>query len=122
MGLCVTPIAVAGTSGVAREDSGLASGLLNSSRTIGASIGLAVLTTVAATRTASALHGVSSAAARLAVARTDGYALAIAVASVILLAAGASVITLPPFRRPARDAVQVIHARGGQPDEAFESA
>ena len=122
MGLCVTPIAVAGTAGVAREDAGLASGLLNSSRTIGASIGLAVLTTVAATRTASALHAVSSAAARLAVARTDGYALALAVASVILLAAAAAVITLPPLRRPTRDAAEVVHAHGGQPDEAFESA
>jgi EmrB/QacA subfamily drug resistance transporter len=122
MGLCVTPIAIAGTAGVAREDSGLASGLLNTSRTIGASIGLAVLTTVAATRTASALHAVSSTAARLAVARTDGYALSISVGSVILLAAGAAVITLPPFRRPTRDAAQVVHARGGQSDEALESA
>ena len=41
MGLAVTPIAVAGTAGVARAEAGLASGLLNTSRTVGAAIGLA---------------------------------------------------------------------------------
>ena len=51
MGLAVTPIAVAGTAGVPREEAGLASGLLNTSRTVGASIGLAALATVAANRT-----------------------------------------------------------------------
>ena len=51
MGLAVTPIAVAGTAGVARAEAGLASGLLNTSRTVGASIGLAALATVAANRT-----------------------------------------------------------------------
>ena len=51
MGLAVTPIAVAGTAGVPREQSGLASGLLNTSRTVGASLGLAVLATLAAKKT-----------------------------------------------------------------------
>ena len=49
MGLAVTPIAVAGTAGVPREEAGLASGLLNTSRTVGASVGLAALATLAAT-------------------------------------------------------------------------
>src|SRR5262249_22561181 len=55
MGVSITPATVAATSGVPPEDAGLASGLLNTSRFIGASIGLAALTTVAASRTASLL-------------------------------------------------------------------
>ena len=43
--------------GVAREEAGLASGLLNTSRTVGAAIGLAALATVAANRTTKVLTG-----------------------------------------------------------------
>jgi MFS family permease len=99
MGLTVTPVAVAGTAGVAPAEAGLASGLLNTSRTVGASIGLAALATLAANRTSRAL----SAAPRpghLQAALTDGYALAFAVAAVILLATAAvAMAVLPSLRR-----------------------
>ena len=57
MGLAVTPIAVAGTAGVARKPKpGSPPGLLNTSRTVGAAIGLATpLATVAANRTSKVL-------------------------------------------------------------------
>jgi MFS family permease len=100
MGLAVTPIAVAGTSGVPREEAGLASGLLNTSRTVGASIGLAVLATLAATRTTHALSGSASTRAHLATALTDGYALAFTVATIVLLATAAlGLAILPTMRR-----------------------
>ncbi len=96
MGLAVTPIAVAGTAGVAREEAGLASGLLNTSRTVGASVGLAALATVAANRTSGVLAGGTTTPAHLASALTDGYALAFAVAAVLLaITAVVAMLTLP---------------------------
>jgi EmrB/QacA subfamily drug resistance transporter len=119
MGLAVTPIAVAATSGVPREQAGLASGLLNTSRTVGASIGLAALATLAATRTTHALSGVSATAGRTAVALTDGYTLAFTVAAIILLVTAAvAVVALPSLRQPqpTAEAVQIPEL-----DEAFET-
>ncbi len=99
MGLAVTPIAVAGTAGVARAEAGLASGLLNTSRTVGASIGLAALATIAASRTSGALAGRLVTSARTAAALTDGYALAFSVAAVVLLiTAAVALATLPSLR------------------------
>ena len=99
MGLTVTPVTVAGTAGVPRADSGLASGLLNTSRTVGASIGLAVLATLAARRTNDLLGGKAVTPARAAAALTDGYSLAIWVAAVVLLGAAVVALATLPSRR-----------------------
>ena len=100
MGLTVTPVAVAGTAGVPQADAGLASGLLNTSRTVGASIGLAVLATLAAKRTAGVLTSPAS-PAHAAAALSDGYTLAFAVAAVVLVAtAVVAMVTLPSLRAP----------------------
>ncbi|MFL5798435.1 MAG: MFS transporter [Actinomycetota bacterium] len=100
MGLSVTPATVAATAGVPREDAGLASGLLNTSRFIGASIGLAVLSTVAATRTTGVLVGAASSPGRVAAALTDGYARALVVGAIILIAAALVVTLTIPVMRP----------------------
>jgi EmrB/QacA subfamily drug resistance transporter len=57
LGMSFVPITIAATSGVQAGDSGLASGLLNSTQQVGGSLGLAILSSVSTTRVTSALHG-----------------------------------------------------------------
>jgi EmrB/QacA subfamily drug resistance transporter len=49
-GLASTPLAAVATSGVRHEDAGVVSGMINTARTLGGSLGLAVLSTIAAAR------------------------------------------------------------------------
>jgi predicted MFS family arabinose efflux permease len=125
MGLAVTPIAVAATSGVPVQDAGLASGLLNTSRTVGASLGLAALATLAADRTASALTGMVPTPAHVASALTDGYSIAFAVAAGLLVATGAvAMATLPSLRDISRRVAAHQEVRAAphlELDEAFEA-
>jgi EmrB/QacA subfamily drug resistance transporter len=51
IGLAFVPATIAAVAGVARSDSGLASGLVNTSRQVGGSLGLAILATLATQRT-----------------------------------------------------------------------
>ncbi|MEW2397096.1 MFS transporter [Streptomyces sp. NPDC046862] len=77
-GLSATPLAALATSGAAPEDAGLVSGLVNTSRTMGGSLGLAAMSTVAAARTAG---GTSPEAL------TEGYALVFRTGGTVLLVA-----------------------------------
>jgi EmrB/QacA subfamily drug resistance transporter len=121
MGLAVTPIAVAGTAGVPPSDAGLASGLLNTSRTVGASIGLAALATIAATRTTSVLSEHAATAARTAAALTEGYTLAFRIAACILVATAAvALATLPSLRAINRAATATPEA--SVPELEFDEA
>jgi EmrB/QacA subfamily drug resistance transporter len=85
MGLTFVPITLLATGGVGHEDAGLASGLFNTAQQVGGSLGLAILSTFAASRTTNLLHSAHSAAAVTA-ARVSGYHVAFAVATGMLLA------------------------------------
>jgi predicted MFS family arabinose efflux permease len=86
LGLTFVPITLAATSEVRGDDAGLASGLLNTAQQVGGSIGLAVLATLAASRTTSLLHGPVTPGSVLA-ARVSGFHVAFIAAAVLLGAA-----------------------------------
>ncbi|MHB8341154.1 MAG: MFS transporter [Mycobacteriales bacterium] len=96
-GLAFTPIALSATSGVRRAEAGLASGLVNTTRQVGGSLGLAVLATLAADRTRVLLAASHSASAAL----TAGYARAFGIAALLALVAAAASLVLPRHRAPA---------------------
>jgi EmrB/QacA subfamily drug resistance transporter len=77
-GLCLGPVVATATAGVAPHETGTASGLLNSSRWVGASFGLAALGTAAAGRTG---HSTRPEALN------DGYALGMTLSAALLAAA-----------------------------------
>src|SRR5258705_1891540 len=72
LGFSFVPVSIAALSGVTSREAGLASGLITTSQQIGGGIGLAILTTVATTRTNNLL---ASGVARP-TALTDGFRLA----------------------------------------------
>ena len=80
MGLSYVPLMVMATS-VAAEDEGLASGMVNAASNIGGAIGLALVVSVAAERTASATSGGASDVHAL----VEGYRLGFVVCAVIVL-------------------------------------
>src|SRR3954452_844310 len=99
LGLSFVPITISATSGVAPEDSGLASGLLNTTQQVGGSLGLAILSTVSTSRVTNALHG----GAALPAALTHGFKGAFAVGAILCAAAAVLALGLLPRRKRAVD-------------------
>jgi EmrB/QacA subfamily drug resistance transporter len=98
LGLVFVPVTLLGTSGMSNDDAGLASGLFNSSQQVGGSLGLAILSTLAANHTANLLsHGTVGQAAHTA-ATVSGYQVAFTAAAA-MLAAGAVLLVVLLRRR-----------------------
>jgi predicted MFS family arabinose efflux permease len=102
IGFSFVPVTIAATAGVRRPEAGLASGLVNTSRQVGGSIGLALLATVATQRTHSVGGAVSGVAAL-----TDGFQRAFLVgAGFALIGALVSLTVLAPGGRRAAAAAR----------------
>ena len=112
MGLTFVPVTLIATSGVPVDDAGLASGLFNTSQQVGGALGLALLSTFAANKTADVLasSGGEPTKAETAQALVDGFHVAW-VGCALFLAAGA-VLLFTLLRRG--DVLAVAHGEAGE--------
>jgi EmrB/QacA subfamily drug resistance transporter len=95
LGLSLVPATIIAVQGVPAAMSGLASGVLNTSRFVGAALGLAVLSTIAASHT----HSEAASGTSTATALTDGFQVQFEVGALFcLLGAVAAVVMLRPRR------------------------
>jgi EmrB/QacA subfamily drug resistance transporter len=114
LGTTMVQVTIAATAGVPPQLAGLASGLVNTGRQVGAAVGLAILETVAASETT---H-VRAAGGTLSKALTQGYDRGLLVAGFFMLAAVAVAATLPG--KPASEVSGDI--REGAAQKAAEEA
>ena len=73
LGLSFVPVTIAAVAGVEEREAGLASGLINTAQQVGGALGLAVLATIATTRTDNLMESARGNPAELPTALTEGF-------------------------------------------------
>ncbi|HEY2181364.1 MAG TPA: MFS transporter [Solirubrobacteraceae bacterium] len=91
LGLSFVPVTIAAVTGTRPQEAGLASGLVNTAQQVGGALGLAILATVANSRTNSVLHAGQH---NLAIALTKGFERAFLVGAGFALAGAVLTIVL----------------------------
>ena len=116
LGLTFVPLTLIATTNVASEDAGLSSGLFNTAQQVGGALGLAILSTLAATSTSNTLDGIAGApsAQQQAGALVDGFQTGF-LGGAALVALG-FVLLATLIRRS--DVVAIDRADGYEPAEA----
>jgi EmrB/QacA subfamily drug resistance transporter len=117
-GMIFAPAINTATAGVPRQDSGVASALVNTMQQVGGSIGVSILSTIAGSATTSYLlaHHRGSQALTLATASTHGYTLAFTISAALLgLGAILAIVMLPSRRRLAELSSEATDLAAPQP-------
>jgi sugar phosphate permease len=91
LGLSFVPVTIAAVTGTKPQEAGLASGLVNTAQQVGGALGLAILASVANSRTNSVLHAGQH---NLAIALTKGFERAFLVGAGFALAGAVLTIVL----------------------------
>jgi len=99
LGTVIAPATNTATAGVRREDSGVASALVNTMQQVGGSIGVSALSTIALTAVTSYLVAHHTGPLAPAIAATHGYTLAFAVSAGVLVLGAVIALVLVPSRR-----------------------
>jgi EmrB/QacA subfamily drug resistance transporter len=106
MGLAFVPLTLIATTNIDAEDAGLASGIFNTAQQVGGAIGLAALSTLAASRTSHVLGGIANPSSdRHAVALVDGFQAAFLAGAGLMVLAGVLIAVLV-----RKSDVEQIHA------------
>jgi MFS family permease len=111
LGLAFPGATIGGTSAVDEDEVGLASGLINSAQQIGGALGLAVLSSIAVSKTSSVMSAAGGAQQALPGALTEGFQLAFTVGAGFALLGGILALTI--IR--SRDSRAAIGADGAPP-------
>ncbi len=115
LGLAFVPQTIAAVSGVAEREAGLASGLINTSQQVGGALGLAVLATIANTRTDDVLASAGGDPSAVPNALTEGFQ------SAFLAGAGIAVLGLLATLLLIRGRDSRAHVELGAGEPAVES-
>jgi EmrB/QacA subfamily drug resistance transporter len=123
-GMIISPAINTATAGVPRQDSGVASALVNTMQQVGGSIGTALLSTIALMATASYLVSHHAGVLAPAVAATHGYTVAFTVSAALFgLGVVLAVVLLPSRKRLSqlRSAAAAASAAAANPPDKVPS-
>jgi MFS family permease len=116
LGFAFVPMTIAAVAGVEPHEAGLASGLINTSQQVGGALGLAILASIANSRTDSLMEDAGGAVAALPNALTEGFQIAFIVGAGFALLGAILAATLISSRESRE------HAEAAQRGEAAPAA